>query len=423
MSENQPNDDREPGDEFDDAVNDAVAAEEVAAEIVADAVIDELAAEVIAEAIVEEAIIEEAEAFAVADEIVEEAVVREAVAEAVATEIVVEAMINEAIIDEVAAEALAEGADPELVADVVAEAAAEELIAERIAEEIVAEAVAEEVAAIELAEEIVEEAIIEEAVAEAVAEELVAEAIVEEFIAEEVATEIAIEAEEELAEAEVVAEAEALTEEAAELDPVEEFREAVRNAPGDWYVIHSYAGYENKVKANIESRSKSLDMEDYIFQVEVPIEEVVEIKQGQRKTVKRNKFPGYVLVRMDLTDKTVDAWGTVRHTPGVTGFVGQAHDPIPLTLDEVVRILAPEPEKPVAPVSSGSKGGFEPEAATQTEIDVSIGDSVTVIDGPFATLHATISEINVDAQKITGLVEIFGRETPVELGFNQIQKN
>ncbi|MFA7265765.1 MAG: transcription termination/antitermination protein NusG [Candidatus Nanopelagicales bacterium] len=197
----------------------------------------------------------------------------------------------------------------------------------------------------------------------------------------------------------------------------------MRNAPGDWYVIHSYAGYENKVKANIESRSKSLDMEDYIFQVEVPIEEVVEIKQGQRKTVKRNKFPGYVLVRMDLTDKTVDAWGTVRHTPGVTGFVGQAHDPIPLTLDEVVRILAPEPEKPVAPVSSGSKGGFEPEAATQTEIDVSIGDSVTVIDGPFATLHATISEINVDAQKITGLVEIFGRETPVELGFNQIQKN
>ena len=423
MSENQPNDDREPGDELNDAVNDAVAAEEVAAEIVADAVIDELAAEVIAEAIVEEAIIEEAEAFAVADEIVEEAVVREAVAEAVAAELVDEAMVDEAIIDEVAAEALAEGADPELVAEVVAEAAAEELIAEQIAEEIVAEAVAEEVAAIELAEEIVEEAIIEEAVAEAVAEELVAEAIVEEFIAEEVATEIAIEAEEELAEAEVVAEAEALTEEAAELDPVEEFREAVRNAPGDWYVIHSYAGYENKVKANIESRSKSLDMEDYIFQVEVPIEEVVEIKQGQRKTVKRNKFPGYVLVRMDLTDKTVDAWGTVRHTPGVTGFVGQAHDPIPLTLDEVVRILAPEPEKPVAPVSSGSKGGFEPEAATQTEIDVSIGDSVTVIDGPFATLHATISEINVDAQKITGLVEIFGRETPVELGFNQIQKN
>ncbi|MGA9147215.1 MAG: transcription termination/antitermination protein NusG [Candidatus Nanopelagicales bacterium] len=203
---------------------------------------------------------------------------------------------------------------------------------------------------------------------------------------------------------------------------VEEFREAVRNAPGDWYVIHSYAGYENKVKANIESRARTLDMEDYIFQVEVPIEEVVEIKQGQRKTVKRNKFPGYVLVRMDLTDKSVDAWGTVRHTPGVTGFVGQAHDPIPLTLDEVVRILAPEPEAPTGQVAASGKGA-EQEASKPAEIDVSIGDSVTVIDGPFATLHATISEINIDAQKITGLVEIFGRETPVELGFNQIQKN
>lgn len=207
------------------------------------------------------------------------------------------------------------------------------------------------------------------------------------------------------------------------VDPIKAFKDDLASKFGDWYVIHSYAGYENRVKTNLETRINTLNMEDYIFQVEVPIEEVVEIKQGQRKTVKRNKFPGYVLVRMDLTDKTVDAWGTVRHTPGVTGFVGQAHDPIPLTLDEVVRILAPEPEKPVAPVSSGSKGGFEPEAATQTEIDVSIGDSVTVIDGPFATLHATISEINVDAQKITGLVEIFGRETPVELGFNQIQKN
>ena len=206
------------------------------------------------------------------------------------------------------------------------------------------------------------------------------------------------------------------------LDPVEEFREQMRMAPGEWYVIHSYAGYENKVKANLESRIKTLGMEDHIFQVEVPIEEVVEIKQGQRKTVKRNKFPGYVLVRMDKDDPEVDAWGTVRHTPGVTGFVGQAHDPIPLSLDEVVNILAPEPEKPVqAPAPSGDDRLEIPKP--QTEIDVAIGDSVTVIDGPFATLHATISEINVDAQKITGLVEIFGRETPVELGFNQIQKN
>lgn len=427
MSENEPNDDRETGDAVNDAVENAEFADAVAEELVAEAAIDELAAEVVAEAIVEEAVAEEAEAFAVADEIVEEAVVREAVAEAVAEVIVADAIVNEAIAEEVAAEALADGADPELVAEYVAEAAAEELIAEQVAEEIVAEAIAEEIVAIEVAEEIVEEAVADEIFAEAVAEEIVAEAIIEEAIAEEVATDIVIEAEAELdealAEEEVVAEAEEIAEEAAELDPVEEFREAVRNAPGEWYVIHSYAGYENKVKANIESRSKSLDMEDYIFQVEVPIEEVVEIKQGQRKNVKRNKFPGYVLVRMDLTDKTVDAWGTVRHTPGVTGFVGQAHDPIPLTLDEVVRILAPEPEKPAAPVATGGKGGLDIEASTPAEIDVSIGDSVTVIDGPFATLHATISEINVDAQKITGLVEIFGRETPVELGFNQIQKN
>jgi transcription termination/antitermination protein NusG len=203
-----------------------------------------------------------------------------------------------------------------------------------------------------------------------------------------------------------------------EPDPVDEFREAMRIAPGDWYVIHSYAGYENKVKTNIESRMKSLDMEDYIFQIEVPIEEVVEIKQGQRKTIKRNKFPGYVLVRMELTD---ESWGTVRHTPGVTGFVGHAHQPSPLSLEEVVRILAPEPEKSSAPASQAA--GHEADSTPHTEIDVSIGDSVTVVDGPFATLHATISEINVDAQKITGLVEIFGRETPVELNFNQIQKN
>ncbi len=431
MSENQPNDEREPDDAVNDVVADAEFAEAVASEIVAEAVVEELEAVAVAEAIVEDAVAGEAEAFAVAEAIVEEAVVREAVAEAVAEAIVEDAVINEAIAEEVAAEALAQGADPADVGEYLAEAVAEEMIAEQVAEEIVAEAVIEEVIAIEVAEAIIEEAIADEAIAEAVAEEIVAEAIIEEIIAEEVATEIVLNAEsevvaeisEELAEAEVVAEAEEIAEEAVEFDPVEEFREAVRNAPGEWYVIHSYAGYENKVKANIESRSKSLDMEDYIFQVEVPIEEVVEIKQGQRKNVKRNKFPGYVLVRMDLTDKSVDAWGTVRHTPGVTGFVGQAHDPIPLTLEEVVRILAPEPEKPVAPVSSGSKGGFAQEVAAHAEIDVSIGDSVTVIDGPFATLHATISEINIDAQKITGLVEIFGRETPVELGFNQIQKN
>lgn len=207
-----------------------------------------------------------------------------------------------------------------------------------------------------------------------------------------------------------------------ELDPVEEFRQQMASAPGEWFVIHSYAGFENRVKTNLESRIKSLGMEDHIFQIEVPIEEVVEIKQGQKKTVKRNKFPGYVLVRMDIHDPEVDAWGTVRHTPGVTGFVGQAHDPIPLTLDEVVKILAPEAPAPVDDTPTTGKD-FVETPSVPTEIDISIGDSVEVIDGPFATLHATISEINVDAQKITGLVEIFGRETPVELGFNQIQKN
>ena len=193
-------------------------------------------------------------------------------------------------------------------------------------------------------------------------------------------------------------------------DPIAEFREKMRAADGEWYVVHSYAGYENKVKANLESRRTSLNLEDRIFQVEVPQEEVVEIKSGQKKLVRRNKFPGYVLVRMDLDD---ESWGAVRHTPGVTGFVGHGHQPSPLSLDEVVNILAPEPErKPGAPA-----------AGEVRVIDLSVGDSVTVVDGPFATLHATISEINIDAAKLVGLVEIFGRETPVELGFAQVQKN
>ncbi|HEX6887640.1 MAG TPA: transcription termination/antitermination protein NusG [Candidatus Nanopelagicales bacterium] len=207
------------------------------------------------------------------------------------------------------------------------------------------------------------------------------------------------------------------------LDPVEAFRVELESAPGAWYVIHSYAGYENKVKTNLLNRVTSLNMEDYIFQVEVPIEEVVEIKNGQKKLVKRNKFPGYVLVRMDLTD---ESWGTVRHTPGVTGFVGNAHDPLPLSLDEVMGMLAPEPSaapEPLAPAAAGAAKGGGAQPAKVVEIDLRPGDSVTVIDGAFATLHATVSEINIEAQKITGLVEIFGRETPVELRFDQIQKN
>ena len=236
------------------------------------------------------------------------------------------------------------------------------------------------------------------------------------------------------AEAEVVAEAQQIADEAAdaedvaaeevveeEIDPVEAFREEMRIAPGDWYVVHSYSGYENKVKGNIEARTSTLHMEDYIFQVEVPMEEVTEIKSGVRKQVKRNKFPGYVLVRMDLTD---ESWGVVRHTPGVTGFVGHGHTPAPLSLDEVVAILAPAPEKKAATAAGPTSVAEAAAAATaQIEIDFTVGDSVTVVDGPFATLHATISEINIEAQKVTGLVEIFGRETPVELAFSQIHKN
>ena len=217
---------------------------------------------------------------------------------------------------------------------------------------------------------------------------------------------------------EVVEESVDAVEELEELDPVEAFREQVRSAAGDWYVIHSYAGYENKVKQNLQSRITSLNMEDYIFQVEVPIEEVTEIKSGVRKQVKRNKFPGYVLVRMDLTD---ESWGVVRHTPGVTGFVGHGHQPAPLTVDEVVAILAPAPEKKAAPSTPGAPSSGA--AAAAIEVDFAVGDSVTVVDGPFATLHATISEMNIEAQKITGLVEIFGRETPVELAFSQVIKN
>jgi len=243
-----------------------------------------------------------------------------------------------------------------------------------------------------------------------------AEELVDDVEAEVVAEELA-EAE---AEAEVVLEAEDIVLEAEieEEDPVVAFREQMRTAPGDWYVIHSYAGYENKVKGNIETRISTMNMEDYIFQVEVPMEEVTEIKSGVRKLVRRNKFPGYVLVRMDLTD---ESWGAIRHTPGVTGFVGHGHQPAPLSLDEVVGILAPAPEKKAAtPGSPATSGGS---TSVPVEIDFAVGDSVTVVDGPFATLHATVSEINIEAQKVTGLVEIFGRETPVELAFSQINKN
>jgi len=191
-----------------------------------------------------------------------------------------------------------------------------------------------------------------------------------------------------------------------ENDENAEFRAALRNAPGDWYVVHSYAGFEKKVKANLENRKVVLNMEDFIFQIEVPEEEVTEIKNGQRKQVKRNVFPGYVLVRMDLTD---ESWSCVRNTPGVTGFVGNAHHPSPLTLPEVENILAPRPQK-------------KSDKIDIKMVDFEIGESVTVMDGPFATLPASISEIMPEQAKLKVLVSIFGRETPVELAFNQVQK-
>lgn len=207
----------------------------------------------------------------------------------------------------------------------------------------------------------------------------------------------------------------------SEFDPVEKLREELRTLPGEWYVIHTYAGYENRVKTNLEQRAVSLNVEDYIFQAEVPQEEVVQIKNGDRKTIKQNKLPGYVLVRMDLTN---ESWGVVRNTPGVTGFVGNAYDPYPLTLDEIVKMLAPEAEEKAAREAAEAEGKPAPQRKVEVQVlDFEVGDSVTVTDGPFATLQATINEINPDSKKVKGLVEIFGRETPVELSFDQIQKN
>jgi transcriptional antiterminator NusG len=193
-------------------------------------------------------------------------------------------------------------------------------------------------------------------------------------------------------------------------DPVGEFKSQLRRLPGDWYVVHSYAGYENRVRTNLESRTQSLNMEDYIFQIEVPVHEVTEIKGGKRQQVQEKVLPGYILVRMDLTD---ESWAAVRNTPGVTGFVGLSSRPSPLSLDEVAVLLAPEPEE---------KAAKKAESARAAAVDFEVGQSVTVMDGPFATLPATVSEINPDTQKLKVLVSIFGRETPVELSFDQVSK-
>lgn len=207
-----------------------------------------------------------------------------------------------------------------------------------------------------------------------------------------------------------------------ETDPAEELRRQLRFAEGDWYVVHTYAGYENRVKQNLEQRVTSLNMEEHIFQTEVPMEQVTEIKNGQRKVVRRVRMPGYVLVRMTLSD---ESWGAVRHTPGVTGFVGNAYSPVPLSLDEVFSMLAPQAE-----TAAAESAGAAAAAATQTsgpsspalESDYSVGESVTVMEGPFETMPATISEVLPESQKLKVLVSIFGRETPVELAFNQVAK-
>ncbi|MDT7555811.1 MAG: transcription termination/antitermination protein NusG [Pseudonocardiales bacterium] len=217
---------------------------------------------------------------------------------------------------------------------------------------------------------------------------------------------------------EVQAEAAGDAEEAEELDPVEEMRAALHRAPGEWYVVHSYAGYENKVKSNLETRVQTLDVEDYIYQVEVPTEEVTEIKNGQRKQVQRKVLPGYILVRMELNDQS---WGAVRNTPGVTGFVGATSKPSPLTIDDVLKFLLPKVEQPKKAVA-GKAGGETASGKPMVEVDFEVGESVTVMDGPFATLPATINEVNIDAQKLKVLVSIFGRETPVELSFSQVSK-
>jgi transcription termination/antitermination protein NusG len=198
-----------------------------------------------------------------------------------------------------------------------------------------------------------------------------------------------------------------------EADPVErareEFQRELRMLPGDWYVVHSYAGYENRVKTNLESRISSLNMEDFIFQIEVPVHQVTEIKGGKRQQVQEKVLPGYILVRMELTD---ESWAVVRNTPGVTGFVGLSSRPSPLQLGEVTNLLAPEPEP----------GTKQAEAARPSTVEFEVGESVTVMDGPFATLPATVNEINPDTQKLKVLVSIFGRETPVELSFDQVTK-
>ncbi|MDN5658558.1 transcription termination/antitermination protein NusG, partial [Brevibacterium sandarakinum] len=206
-----------------------------------------------------------------------------------------------------------------------------------------------------------------------------------------------------------------------EVDPAEEFKSELRMQEGDWYVIHSYAGYENRVKQNLENRSISLNLEEFIFESQVPMEDVVEIKNGQRKQVRRVRIPGYVLVRMELTD---ESWGAVRHTPGVTGFVGNAYDPTPLSIDEVFTMLAPifEERQAEAAAAEGVQAEQAAKSAPITEVEYEVGESVLVKEGSFEGHPATIQEIRPESQKLTVLLSIFERDVPVELSFDQVSK-
>lgn len=202
-------------------------------------------------------------------------------------------------------------------------------------------------------------------------------------------------------------------------DPLLQLKMHLRSAPGGWYVIHSYSGHENRVKTQLATRTETQDMEDYIFEVQVPMEDATEVKNGQKKIVRRVRIPGYVLVRMDLT---TESWRVVRDTPGVTGFVGDATNPTPLTFDEIYSMLEPSVGLPEKKRSAGGTAAASKPAAAQKMPDFHVGESVTVMDGPFETMPATISEIHTEAQKLQVLVSIFGRETPVELAFDQVAK-
>jgi transcriptional antiterminator NusG len=319
---------------------------------------------------------------------------------------------NEELHDETSA-----GVDPSTEDRLADEHAAEEQVAEEAAADSATVPAADQDAAVGADEAFaaVEEPTAEEPAADEAPGSLAAEALAAEEAASAPANEEAVLEE-------PVAETEPDVEPAVEaaVDALAEFREALRDKVGDWFVVHTYSGMENRVKANLENRISSLNMEDYIHEVVVPTEEVAEIKNGQRKMVRRTVLPGYVLVRMDLTD---ESWAAVRHTPSVTGFVGQAHQPVPLSMAEVENMLAPAVVAKAEAPAGGGAGGTATATKKPVEVaDFDEGDSVMVVDGPFATLHATITEINAEAQRVKALVEIFGRETPVELSFSQVQK-